>query len=101
MELNGKVAIVTGGAVRLGRALALALAEQGVRLIIHYGSSAGPAQETVTEIKAMGSDALAVQAVQDILRAIGEDVNQEGLFALVNRLGRWVGRGTGRLLEMK
>jgi pteridine reductase len=62
MELNGKVAIVTGGAVRLGKALALALAEQGTRLVIHYGSSAGPAQETVTEIKAMGSDALAVQA---------------------------------------
>jgi len=62
MELNGKVAIVTGGAVRLGKALALALAKQGARLVIHYGSSAGPAQETVTEIKAMGSDALAIQA---------------------------------------
>jgi pteridine reductase len=62
MELNGKVAIVTGGAVRLGKALALALAEQGARLVIHYGSSASPAQETVTEIKAMGNDALAIQA---------------------------------------
>jgi pteridine reductase len=62
MELDEKVAIVTGGAVRLGRALALALAEQGARLVIHYGSSAGPAQETVTQIKAMGSHALAVQA---------------------------------------
>jgi len=62
MELDGKVAIVTGGAVRLGRALALALAEEGARLVIHYGSSAGPAQERVAEIKAMGSDALAVQA---------------------------------------
>jgi len=62
MELKGKVAIVTGGAVRLGKALALALAEHGARLAIHYGSSAGPAQETVMEIKAMGSDALAIQA---------------------------------------
>ena len=44
MELNGKIAVVTGGAVRLGKALALALAEQGARLVIHYGSSAGPAQ---------------------------------------------------------
>jgi GTP cyclohydrolase I len=34
---------------------------------------------------------LAVQAVQDILRAIGEDVNQEGLFALVNRLADGLG----------
>lgn len=62
MELDGKVAIVTGGAVRLGKALALALAGQGARLVIHYGSSAGPAQATVAEIKALGSDALAVQA---------------------------------------
>jgi pteridine reductase len=62
VELDGKVAIVTGGAVRLGRALALALAEQGVRVGVHYGSSAGPAETVVKEIKAMGSDAVAVQA---------------------------------------
>ncbi len=62
MELDGKAAIVTGGAVRLGKALALALAGQGVRVGIHYGSSAGPAEAVVKEIKAMGSDALAIQA---------------------------------------
>ena len=62
MELEGKVAIVTGGAVRLGKALALALAEQGVRLAIHYGSSAGPAEAVAGEIKAMGGDAIAIQA---------------------------------------
>ena len=62
MELDGKVAIVTGGAVRLGKALALALAEQGVRLAVQYGSSAGPAQATVDEIEALGSEAVAVQA---------------------------------------
>jgi pteridine reductase len=62
MELDGKVAIVTGGAVRLGKALATTLAEQGARLAIHYGSSAGPAEATVAEIRAMGSDATAIQA---------------------------------------
>jgi pteridine reductase len=62
MDLKDKAALVTGGAVRLGRALALSLAEQGVRLIIHYGSSAGPAQEVVAQIKTMGGDALALQA---------------------------------------
>jgi pteridine reductase len=62
MEIGRKVAIVTGGAVRLGKALALALAEHGARVVIHYGSSAGPAQATVRQIQAMGSDALAVQA---------------------------------------
>lgn len=62
MEIDGKVAIVTGGAVRLGKALALALAEHGARLVIHYGSSGGPAQATVRQIQALGSDGLAVQA---------------------------------------
>jgi pteridine reductase len=62
MDIEGKVAIVTGGAVRLGKALALALAQEGARLVVHYGSSAGPAQETVGQIEAMGSQALAIQA---------------------------------------
>ena len=58
----GKVAIVTGGAVRLGKALALALAGNGMRLAIHYGSSADAAQETVTRIVSMGGDAISIQA---------------------------------------
>jgi len=62
MELDGRVAIVTGGAVRLGKALALALAQEGVRLGLHYNASAGPAEQAVAEIKALGSDGLAVQA---------------------------------------
>jgi pteridine reductase len=62
MELEGKTAVVTGGAVRLGKALALALAREGVRLALHYNSSAAPAEETVDQIRALGSDALAVQA---------------------------------------
>jgi pteridine reductase len=62
MELNGKAAIVTGGAVRLGRALSLTLADQGVRVAIHYGSSAGAAEALVGEIKARGSEATAIQA---------------------------------------
>ncbi len=62
MELCGKAAIVTGGAVRLGKALALALGEEGVRVGVHYGSSAGPAEAVVGQIKDMGSDAVAIQA---------------------------------------
>jgi pteridine reductase len=82
MELRGKVAIVTGGAVRLGRALALALAEQGARLVIHYNSSAGPAEETFAQIKAL-SDGIAIQAdlrqisqVQTIIRRAMEHFGQ-------------------------
>ncbi|MGD2206449.1 MAG: SDR family oxidoreductase [Anaerolineae bacterium] len=62
MELDARVAIVTGGAVRLGRSLALALAEEGVLLAIHYNASGGPAEETVAQIKSLGSDALSIQA---------------------------------------
>ena len=62
MELGGRVAIVTGGAVRLGKALALALAGEGARLALHYNSSAGPAEASVAEIRALGSEAVALQA---------------------------------------
>ncbi len=62
MELKNKVAIVTGGAVRVGRALALALAQQGVRVALHYGSSAEQAEEVVSEIQMLGGEAIALQA---------------------------------------
>lgn len=39
MELSGKTALITGSGVRLGRAIALALAEQGCHLALHYNSS--------------------------------------------------------------
>lgn len=62
MELKNCVALVTGGAVRLGKALSLALAGEGVRLVLHYNSSSAPAERTAAEIEALGSDALTVQA---------------------------------------
>ena len=36
MDLKGKVALVTGGAVRVGRAISEALAAEGMRLVVHY-----------------------------------------------------------------
>ncbi|MEJ5200218.1 MAG: glucose dehydrogenase, partial [Anaerolineae bacterium] len=38
MDLNGKVALVTGGAVRVGKAIALALARAGADVVINYHS---------------------------------------------------------------
>lgn len=46
MELRGRVALVTGAAHRVGRALALALAGRGMRLAIHYNSSESDALDT-------------------------------------------------------
>ena len=57
MELRGKVALVTGGAVRIGRALTLALAEAGCNVFIHYGRSAAPAQQTQLDASSFGIEA--------------------------------------------
>jgi pteridine reductase len=55
-------ALITGAAVRVGRALALALAEDGHRVIAHYGRSESEAASLVAEIHAAGGEAVALQA---------------------------------------
>ncbi len=62
MELKHKVAIVTGGAIRVGRAISLALAEAGCHLFIHYGHSAAAASETLALAQAKGVRAVTYQA---------------------------------------
>jgi len=55
MEINNHVAVVTGGARRVGKAIALGLAAAGADVFVHYNSSAGPAEETLAEIEALGA----------------------------------------------
>ncbi|WP_102109552.1 SDR family oxidoreductase [Oceaniglobus roseus] len=55
-------ALVTGGGKRLGRAMALYLAERGIGVAVHYNSSADAAEEVADEIRAVGLPAAAVQA---------------------------------------
>ncbi|NNF27081.1 MAG: SDR family oxidoreductase [Gemmatimonadetes bacterium] len=57
-----RTALVTGGAVRVGRAIALGLAEEGFRLAVHYNRSSGPAEGVVEEIEAGGGAAASFQA---------------------------------------
>lgn len=57
METNGKVALVTGSGVRVGKRIALALGARGMHLAVHYHGSGGAAEETVAEIRALGVEA--------------------------------------------
>ncbi len=57
-----RAALVTGGAVRLGRAIALALAGQGFGVAIHCNSSRDKAEATADEVRALGVPAVVLQA---------------------------------------
>ncbi len=57
MDIRGKVALVTGGGKRLGRAIALGLASAGADVFVHYRRSAEDAEQTVAEIRRGGGRA--------------------------------------------
>ena len=61
-SLEGRTALITGGARRIGRETALALAEQGVGIAIHYNRSEGEARRLAAEIELKGVKAWTVQA---------------------------------------
>lgn len=67
MTLNGRVALVTGGARRLGRAIARALTRRGAHVAFSYRSSARDATRTLAELRQYDLRALAVRA--DVSRA--------------------------------
>lgn len=89
-----RVALVTGGAKRLGRAMALTLADAGFDIAVHYGTSAAEAAATCEEIRARGRRAVAlgadlareaevtrlVPAATEALGAIGVLVNNASTF---------------------
>jgi NAD(P)-dependent dehydrogenase (short-subunit alcohol dehydrogenase family) len=74
------LAVVTGGAHRLGRAFALTLAYQGYAVLVHYHRSSQLANKTVAEIKSFGVPAFSIQADLTRLEHI------EALFELVDSL---------------
>ncbi|MBI1748519.1 MAG: SDR family oxidoreductase [Acidobacteria bacterium] len=61
MELNGKIALVTGAARRVGKVIALTLARGGAHVAITYNHSEKEARATVAEIEALGVRCLALQ----------------------------------------
>ena len=62
-----KYALITGGSRGIGRGIALALAETGVKIAIHYFRNEAAADETLAEVRRRGSDGILVQA--DVLHS--------------------------------
>lgn len=61
-SLAGKTALVTGAARRVGKAIALALADKGADIILHYNAGAAAAEETAGELRAKGVRVMLQQA---------------------------------------
>jgi len=92
MELAGKAAMVTGGGTGVGRATALELARRGCAVAINYSRSREDAEQTVADVRALGVNAIALQAdVADdaAVRRMFEQVEAEfgRLDVLVNNAG--------------
>lgn len=88
-SLQGKVALVTGSAKRLGRAVALRLAQEGADIVVHYRASHAEANDCVQQIERIGRHALAIAAdlesVPEIKRLVDEAAKHFGrLDILVN-----------------
>jgi NAD(P)-dependent dehydrogenase (short-subunit alcohol dehydrogenase family) len=97
IELSGRVALVTGSAGGLGRAIALACADAGADVAIQYHTSDAEATATAEDARACGVDATTVQAdvtdatsVDALFDAIEADLGS--VDALVNNVGHFAPR---------
>jgi NAD(P)-dependent dehydrogenase (short-subunit alcohol dehydrogenase family) len=89
MQLANRVAWITGGGKRLGRAIALELARRGCHLAIHYGRSAAEAHEVARAAEELGRRAIVYRAdlarVEEIRSMAGQIENEfGGLDILIN-----------------
>lgn len=80
-RLKGQVAIVTGASRGIGRAVAIALATEGAKVVVNYAKSSQAADAVVAEIEAIGSEAIALQA------DVAQPDQVDALFSAV--LDRW------------
>ncbi len=97
-RLEGKVAVVTGGARDLGRAISVKLAQEGAKVCLNYFDNEADAQKTLDIIKELGGEAIAVQGdmtkapeVKNLFAKAGEAFGGT-VEILVNVVGGIVGR---------
>ncbi|MEJ2551188.1 MAG: SDR family oxidoreductase [Anaerolineales bacterium] len=81
MDLQGKTAVVTGGAHRVGGAISLALAERGCRVVVHFHTSAAQADRTASNIENLGLECIKVQA------DLGQYAGVLALFEAIDQVG--------------
>jgi glucose 1-dehydrogenase len=91
-ELEGKVAIVTGGNTGIGAAVVLALAEKGAKVVIDYVSNPQAEEELERKIASLGEVAVGIEAdvskIEDLQRMIDTAVSSFGrLDVMVNNAG--------------
>jgi 3-oxoacyl-[acyl-carrier protein] reductase len=97
-DIGGKIALVTGGARDIGRAISIELARNGADVVVNYKASASEAESTTREIVALGRRAEAVAAdvtkKADIDRLVAEALRFGGgrIDILVNNAGGIVRR---------
>lgn len=92
MTLAGKVAVVTGGNSGIGKAIVLALAEQGANIVIDYVTNPDATEALEQQVVALGDRAIGVDAdvskVADLQRLVDEAVSSFGrLDVMVNNAG--------------
>lgn len=100
MSLKGKVAVVTGGARDIGRAICIKLAKEGAKVVVNYNSSKPDADETILEIEKIGGEAIAVhgdvtkQADIDSMVSKTREAFGDSVDILVNNAGGLFARKT-------
>jgi 3-oxoacyl-[acyl-carrier protein] reductase len=97
MTLEGRVALVTGGGRGIGKAISLALAEDGADVAVNYRKDQEAAAQTVKEIEALGRRAIAVQASVDSAeedeRMVAEVLEEFGFVDILVNNGGIASRG--------